>query len=153
MKNKITVIWALIALAIVSPLLYAWYIHYQRNHFSCEAHITVVDDNYVLDVIADYSFNGGQGTYETSGDYIQSEKPAIAISNKISFNYWREAGSVIMLSTETNERPKKDQVYRMNLPDFYHVRDRGIRLQITPANTSSYFFSYGNAPVLYCTKG
>lgn len=153
MMNKTTLRWTLIALAIIAPLLIAWYIHYQREHFSCEAHTTIIDDNYVLDIIADYSFNGGEGTYETSGDYVQPGKPVVAISNKIAFNYWREAGSIIMVSTETNERPKKDQAYRLSIPDFYHVRDRGIRVQMTVANTSSYFISYGNVPVLYCTKG
>lgn len=152
MMNKMSLRWTLISLAIATPLLYAGYIHYQRNHFSCEAHSTIVDENYLLDVIARYSFNGGHGFYETSGDYTQHGQSTISISNKIMFNYWREGGSLILFSTETSERPKTNQAYRSTLPDFYHVRDRGLRLQMVPANASSYFFLYGNAPVFYCTK-
>lgn len=153
MMNKITLRWTLIALAILTPLLFAWYINYQRNHFECEAHTTVVDDNYILDVIADYSFDGGEGNYQTSGEYIEKGQPSVSISNKVAFNYWREAGSIIMVSSETNERPKKSQPYRVGVPDFFHVRDRGLRFRIVPANTSSYLFIYGHAPVFYCTKG
>lgn len=144
--------WALITLVVMAPLLYAGYIHYQRNHFSCQVHTTIVDDRYLLDVIASYSFNGGEGVYETSGEYIPHGQPPVAISNKITFNYWQEGGDVIMVSSETNERPKAAQPFRMTIPDFFHVRDRGLRMQIIPANNSSYFFLYGNSPVLYCTK-
>ncbi|MDI3361335.1 hypothetical protein QQF21_09875 [Lelliottia sp. V89_10] len=151
--NKTALSWTLIALAIVTPLLYAWYIHYQRNHFSCESHLTIVDDNYILDVVADYSFSGGTGNYETSGDYIQLGQPPVPISNKIEFNYWREGDSVIMVSSDTNERPKRSQAFRHNIPDFFQVRDRGLKMEIIPANASSYLFIYGNAPVFYCTKG
>lgn len=151
--NKTALSWTLIALVIVTPLLSAWYIHYQRNHFSCESHLTIVDDNYLVDIIADYSFTGGEGLYEASGDYIQLGQPPIPISNKITFNYWRDADNLILVSSDTNERPKRSQPFRHTIPDFFQNRDRGLKMEIIPANASSYLFIYGNAPVFYCTKG
>jgi hypothetical protein len=152
-KNKILLRWTLIVVAIMIPLLYAWYIHYQRNHFSCEAHTRIVDDNYVLDVMLSYQFNGGSGSYETTGEYIPTGKPPVSMSNKIAFDYWRDAKGVIMVANETNELPKKYEAFRSTIPDFYHLRSRGLRVKITPANPSSYIFSYGGAPVFYCSKG
>lgn len=151
--NKIILGWTLMVLAIVTPLIYAGVIHYLRNHFSCESHLTIVDDTYIVDVVADYSFNGGIGNYEASGDYILPGQSPISISNKIAYTYWREADSIVLVSSDTNERPKKNQTYRHAIPDFFHIRDRGLKLQIMPANDSSYLFIYGNAPVFYCTKG
>ena len=152
MMNKIMLRWTFIVLAIAAPLLYAWYIHYQRNHFSCEAHVTVVDDNYLLDVMMDYSFMNGEGSYATSGKYTQKGQPPVEVSNKIAFNYWREAGDIIMVSSDTSGRPKRNEAFRLDVPDFFRLRDRGLKVQITPANASSYFIIYRNAPVIYCAK-
>lgn len=151
--NKQALRWSLIMLAIFFPLLYAGYIHYQRSNFSCEVHTTIVDDKYVVDAIMDYTFHGDSGTLETSGEYIPLNAPPVAVSNKVLFNAWRENGEVVLISNETNELPKKDEAYRLTIPDFYHARDRGLRFKLTSANASSYFFIYANFPIFYCTKG
>lgn len=152
-KNKLALRWSLILLAIIIPLLYVVYIRVQRSNFNCEAHTTIVDDKYVVDVIMDYTFLGGSGTLETSGEYIPVNAPPVAISNKVSFNAWQENGEMVLISNETNELPKKTEAYRLTIPDFYHVRDRGLRFKLTPVNASSYFFIYANSPIFYCTKG
>ncbi|UGB05028.1 hypothetical protein LRS40_01435 [Leclercia sp. G3L] len=54
---------------------------------------------------------------------------------------------------ETNVLPKKHLNYLAYVPDFFQHRERGIRLNILPANADSYFFTYSNSPVMYCTKG
>jgi len=150
--NKLALRWSLIILAILGPLIYAGYIHFHRSHFSCEAHITIVDDKYVVDTIMDYTFQGDSGTLETAGEYIKVDEPPIAISNKVSFNVWQENGEIVLVSNETNERPKRPEAYRLPIPDFYHVRDRGLRFKLTHVNPSSYFFIYANSPIFYCTK-
>ena len=150
--NNTVLCWLLIVIAIITPLLGAAYIHYQRNNFSCEIHSAIVDDNSVVDVIMNYTLNQGVGNYESSGEYIAKGKDPIAISNKITFHYWREADRVIMISDETNSLPKRVEAYRSYIPDFFQQRDRGISLQITRANTYSYLFIYGGAPIFYCSK-
>jgi len=57
-----------------------------------------------------------------------------------------------MVSSDTNELPKKDEPFRRFIPDFFHQRDRGIRVEIVRVNAASYLFSFGNSPALYCTK-
>ena len=150
--NSPTLRWMLIALGIATPLLVAGYIHSQRDPFSCEAHATIVDDQSVIDIMMNYSFNDGLGTYQMTGEYSQDGGAPIAISNKIDFNYWHEGGKVIMVSNETNELPKKNQAYRINIPDFYQARNRGIRIKITPVNSSGYLFIFANSPTFYCSK-
>lgn len=152
MNNKV-VRWSIIFLGALSPLLLAGYLHYQRNNFSCETHSTIIEQQAVIDVIMNFSFNDGVGSYDASGEYSEENKPPVAISNKVEFNYWREEGEVILVSNETNILPKKYLTYRAYLPDFFQHRERGIRLNILPANADSYYFSYGNSPVMYCTKG
>jgi len=144
--------WALILLAIIAPLLYAWYVHYQRNNFTCESHLTIVDDDSVVDSIMTFTFHNGSGTYDSTGEYSQSGHSPLPISNKIAFKYWREEGSVIMVSSDTNELPKKDEPFRQFIPDFFHQRDNGIRVEIVPVNAASYLFSFGNSPAFYCSK-
>lgn len=77
----------------------------------------------------------------------------MAISNKVGFSYWREGDETIMVSDETNVLPKKKLNYLSYVPDFFQHRERGIRLNILPANADSYYFIYSNSPVIYCTKG
>lgn len=145
--------WSLIILAILAPLLMAGYVHYQRNNFSCESHVTIVDQQQVVDLLMTFTFDNGAGNYQVSGEYSQGNQPPMAISNTVAFNYWREAGNTIMVSSETNELPKKHLSYRDDIPDFFQHRERGISMHITPANADSYYFSYSHSPVLYCTKG
>lgn len=144
---------SLIVIAIITPLIFAGYSHYQRNHFRCEAHMIIVDDDSVVDVMTNYNFKGNAGTLRSSGEYLKNDASQVAISNQISFAFWREGGDVIMVSNDTNELPKKSEPYRLNIPDFYHSRDRGIRIKITPAHSAGYFFSYSNTPLFYCAKG
>ncbi|MEG1210425.1 MAG: hypothetical protein RSE29_04810 [Leclercia sp.] len=151
--NKGGICAIVMVLAILCPLLSAAYIHYQRNNFNCESHVTIVDKQEVVDIIMTFSFNNGVGNYQVSGEYIKDNQPPVAISNNVSFNYWREEGSIIMVSTETNELPKKSLPYRAWIPDFFQHRERGIRMTITAANADSYYLSYSHSPVMYCTKG
>jgi len=144
--------WIIILLAIITPLCLAWYVHSQRDNISCESHLIIVDDRSVVDLLIAFRLRSGSGTYDSTGEYSQSGKPTIAISNKITFNYWREEGNVIMVSSDTNELPKKDEPFRRFIPDFFHQRDRGIRVEIVRVNAASYLFSFGNSPALYCTK-
>ncbi|MGL5599707.1 MAG: hypothetical protein ACRDD5_02255 [Silvania sp.] len=151
--NNLTLRWGLIILAIVAPLLTAGYIHYQRDNFSCESHITIVENHAVVDVLMNFSFNDGSGIYQTTGEYSKENQPPISLSNNVTFDYWREEGRMIMVSSETNELPKVTLPFRLSIPDFFRHRERGIRLQIVPANSASYYFIYKNSPVFYCTKG
>lgn len=151
--NKQALRWGVIFLLALSPLLVAGYMHYQRNNFSCETHVTIVEQRAVIDIIMNFSFKDGVGSYESSGDYIEANKPPVAISNKVGFTYWREGKEMIMISDETNVLPKKHLNYLSYVPDFFQHRERGIRLNIRPANADSYYFSYSNSPVMYCTKG
>lgn len=143
----------IIILMIATPLFYAWYIHYQQNHFTCESRLIIVEDDSRVDSLMTFTFNNGNGTYDSSGEYSQSGQQTVIFSNKITFNYWREEGRVIMVSSETNELPKKDELFRQHIPDFFHYRDRGISVEILPVNASGYLFSFGNSPAFYCAKG
>lgn len=151
--NKQLLRWCIVFLAAISPLLVAGYLHYQRNNFSCETHATIVEQRAVIDMVMNFSFNDGVGSYDATGEYIEDNKPPVAISNKVGFTYWREEGEVILVSNETNVLPKKHLNYLAYVPDFFQHRERGIRLNILPANADSYFFTYSNSPVMYCTKG
>ncbi|UWX94366.1 hypothetical protein N2K86_05305 [Enterobacter mori] len=142
----------IIILMIAAPLLYAWYIHYQRNHFTCESHLIIVEEDSRLDSLMTFTFNNGTGSYDSTGEYHQAGQQPIVVSNKIAFNYWREAGRVILVSRDTNELPKKDEPFRRHIPDFFHYRDRGISVEIVPMNATSYLFSFDNSPLFYCTK-
>ncbi|SFD95546.1 hypothetical protein SAMN05216563_102263 [Phytobacter palmae] len=150
--NKLYLLWGGVIIAIAAPLLCAGYLNYQRNHFTCGAHAIIVDDDAILDIITDYSFDSGSGSYESSGKYIKGMQPALAASNNVSFNYWYENGQMIMVSNDTNELPKRAEPLLDHVPDFYHLRDRGISIDIVRANAESYYFVYGHTPVFYCTK-
>ncbi|HDR2349918.1 TPA: hypothetical protein QCH58_001275 [Enterobacter asburiae] len=143
----------IIILMIAAPLLYAWYIYYQQNHFTCESHLIIVEDDSRVDSLMTFKFNNGDGTYDSTGEYSQSGQQTVIVSNKIAFNYWREEGRVIMVSRETNELPKKDELFRRHIPDFFHYRDHGISVEILPVNASGYLFTFGNSPAFYCAKG
>lgn len=151
--NKPVLRWSTLFLGAISPLFVAGYLHHQRNNFSCETHVTIVEQRAVIDLIMNFSFANGAGTYEGSGDYLEENKPPVAISNKVGFTYWREEGEMILVSNETNILPKKHLNYLAYVPDFFQHRERGIRLNIRPANADSYYFSYSDSPVMYCTKG
>ncbi|MFY9997349.1 MAG: hypothetical protein WAK61_20455 [Leclercia sp.] len=151
--NKLVVSWVLIVLAIIAPLLAAGYVHLQRDNFSCESNITIVDRHAMVDILMNFSFRDGKGIYQTSGEYIKDNQPPVALSNNVTFDYWREEGRMIMVSSETNELPKATLPFRLNIPDFFRHRERGLRLQIVPANSASAYFIYKNSPVFYCTKG
>lgn len=150
--NSLIVRWLVITLAIIAPLLYAWYLSYQKNHFTCESHLTIVDNDWRVDSIMTFTFNNGTGSYDTTGEYTEAGQQPVTISNKIAFNYWYEDGRVILVASETNELPKKDEPFRHDIPDFFHHRDSGISIQIMPVNAHSYLFSFGNSPTFYCTK-
>lgn len=150
--NKGIVIWSLIGLAIVTPLLCAGYIQHQRKNFNCEVRTTIVYNNSVLDMILDFNFNNGNGTYEAVGEYNENDTRNQPVSNKVTFKYWYEDGQVIMVSDETNPLPKKNEDFRQFIPDFFQYRNRGVRFQIIPVNATSYIFTYGDAPVFYCSK-
>ncbi len=152
MNNRV-MHWLVIILIIIAPLFYAWYTHYQRNNFTCESHLTIVDGDAQVDTIMTFTLHNGSGSYDSTGEYRQSGQQPLTISNKIAFNYWYEEGKIIMVSGDTNERPKKDEAYRRNIPDFFHHRDRGISMEIVPVNASSYLFRFGNTPAFYCSKG
>lgn len=151
--NKPVLRGGIIFLLAISPLLAAGYLHYQRNNFSCETHVTIVESHAVIDTVINFSFNNGVGSYDASGEYTEENKPPVAISNKVAFTYWREGGEMIMVSDETNVLPRKHLHYLASVPDFFQHRERGIRLNILPANADSYYFIYSNSPVMYCTKG
>jgi hypothetical protein len=38
------------------------------------------------------------------------------------------------------------------MPDFFFHRERGIRMQVMPANNNSYYFFFENNPVFYCSR-
>lgn len=61
--------WLFILLMIIAPLFYAWYTHYQRNHFTCESHLIIVDENSRLDALMTFTFNNGAGSYDSTGEY------------------------------------------------------------------------------------
>lgn len=144
---------AIVTLVISAPLFYAWYLHYQRNNFTCESHLTIVNADSRVDSLMTFAFHNGSGTFDSTGEYNQSGQPPITISNKIAFHYWDEDGKIIMISSDTNELPKKDPPFRRYIPDFFQHRDRGISVEMVQVNASSYLFSFGNSPAFYCTKG
>lgn len=150
--NKPALRWGIIFLLAISPLLVAGYLHHQRNNFSCETHATIVEQGAVIDIIMSFSFKDGVGDYDASGEYIEGNKTPVTISNKVGFTYWRKKDEVILISDETNVLPKKHLNYLAYVPDFFQHRERGIRLNIVPANADSYYFTYSNSPVMYCTK-
>ncbi|MCU6669250.1 hypothetical protein M8013_10870 [Enterobacteriaceae bacterium H4N4] len=151
--NKLTARWMLTGIAIITPVLAAGYIHHQRDDFSCESRVTVVDKHDYVDVLVSFSFHDGKGLYQASGEDNKPNQPPVAVSNNVMFDYWREDGRMIMVSSETNELPKVTLPFRVNIPDFFRHRERGLRMQVVPANSSSYYFIYNNSPVFYCSKG
>lgn len=144
--------WLLIVLAIALPLIVTGYNHWQRNHFVCDTNIIIVDEDSVLDESATYTFTNGHGDYQSFGQYTQKDRPPVAVSNKVTFEYWHEEGRIIMVSNETNELPRREDPLLAQMPDFYHLRDRGISIELVRANASSAYFLYGQAPVFYCTR-
>lgn len=150
--TNLTARWLAIMLAIVAPLLYAGYLHYQQNNFSCEGHLIIVENGAWIDTVMTFSFHNGTGDYDSTGEYRQAGQSPITVSNKVAFRFWREDERVILISSDTNELPKKDEAYRHYIPDFFHHRDRGLSLEIIPMNASSYLFRFGSSPVFYCTK-
>lgn len=144
--------WLMIILAIIAPLLYAGYVHHQENNFSCEGHLIIVENNSWVDTVMAFSFHNGSGDYDSTGEYRQAGQAPITVSNKVAFRFWREDKRVILISSDTNQLPKKDEAYRHNIPDFFRHRDRGISLEIVPINASSYLFLFGTSPAFYCTK-
>lgn len=147
-----TVRCGIVILAIAAPILYAAWLHYQRNNFTCESHLTIVEGDSTVDSLMSFSFQHGSGVYDSTGEYSPPGQPTVTISNKINFKYWYEEGRVILVSDETNALPKKDEPFRHYIPDFFYYRDRGISLGIVQVNASGYLFSFGNSPAFYCSK-
>lgn len=152
MNSKNRLIWSGIAIAIAAPLIAAGYLHVQRDSFSCEVYTTIIQGDATIELIMNYDFRQGKGHYQSSGEYSSPGKPTIRLSNKVEFDYWYEDGRVIMISSETNELPRKDFPFRNVIPDFYHLRERGVSFQVVPANDSSYYFLYAGSPVFYCIR-
>jgi hypothetical protein len=150
--NSFILRWVLITAAIAMPLIYTGYDYWLRNHFTCDANIIIVDENTVLEVNSTYTFKNGHGDYQSFGQYTKKGHPPLPLSNKVTFDYWREGGRIIMVSNETNELPKRDDPLLSQMPDFYHLRDRGISIELARANASSAYFLYGQAPVFYCSR-
>lgn len=150
--NPLIVRWSAIVLAILAPLIYAGYLSSQRDNFSCGAHLIIVDNDVVLDLISNYTFNNGRGSYESFGQYKKGSEPPVGVSNKVSFDYWREASKFVMVSNETNQLPKREKSLLAGIPDFYRLRDRGIRMRTVRASAASDIFLYGQAPFFYCRR-
>jgi hypothetical protein len=150
--NKGKIAWTAALLVTGLPLIATGYFQYQRNHFSCEIHATLVDKDDSVESVIYLTLDGAKGIYEASGDYTQAHQPTLSVSNKIYFSYEWEGQDLIMVSDETNPLPKTQQNFRLNMPDFFFHRERGIRMQVMPANNNSYYFFFENNPVFYCSR-
>ncbi|MRS16467.1 hypothetical protein GJV06_16395 [Enterobacteriaceae bacterium RIT691] len=129
---------------------YAGLSYWQQTHFVCDSQLTMVDSKGTEDVIMHFRFDGDSGHVETRGKYNSGTGEVISTSNKITFNFWREGGSLVMVSNETNRLPKQAPPVLNNVPDFFSSRERGIRLKVVKENAAGYLFLYEDTPALYC---
>lgn len=150
--KKISLLWAFIALAILTPLIIAGYVHYQQDHFTCEDHLTVIDEKTQFELQMRFTFSGGKGRYESYGSYQAAGHAPIAISNQITFSYWREPQKIIMVSDDTNELPKREEPLLKDAPDFFHSRNRGMATELVSVNAQSHLFLSEHVPVMYCMR-
>lgn len=140
----IPVITAIAGIAYISAT--SW----QSNHFACDARLTIIESRGADDLIMHFRFDGHTGHVETKGRYTQTNGEMTETSNKVDFTFWREKGSLVLISNETNRIPKMPPPVLAHIPDFFSSRERGIRLQIVPKNASAYLFLYEGTPTLYC---
>ncbi|ALR78604.1 hypothetical protein [[Enterobacter] lignolyticus] len=148
-KNVRLLLNLLITLVVISVAL-AGYVNWQKNHFSCEAQITLVTDRGTEDLIMHFRFSGDTGQYESKGKYVTASGREIPTSNKIDFTFWRDGDALVMISDETNAIPKTAGSVYPYTPDFFYSRERGLRWKLTMENAAGYLFSYDGTPAFYC---
>lgn len=142
--------YTLLAVAALSPLTYLGYTMYQQEHFSCQAEIVISKDNNNYATLMYYRFDGGTGTLVASGVFKRNGQEIAKISKELTFYYWKEGKSIIMVSA--NKFDDKESVALLNTltPDFFLYSDRGMTIQLKRQNASSYLFIQSDTPLFSC---
>jgi hypothetical protein len=131
-------------------LAYAGLTSWKETHFACDSQLTMIDAYGNDDIIMHFRFDGKTGHVETRGKYTPLKGQQIQTSNKVSFTFWRDGDSLVMVSNDTNRLPKTSPPAFAHTPDFFSSRERGIRLQVIRKNKAGYLFLYDGTPALYC---
>lgn len=141
----------LIVVALL-PLLVGEYLRYQRSHFSCDSEITLQStDGKFAHVIMSYRFDNNEGSYNSTGSYVDNGK-SITINNHFTFDFYIEPGHFVLISREDKNNPGEQPGESSIIPDFFHYRGRGVSMQVNKENSVGYLISIGNTPIFYCKR-
>ncbi|AKJ41380.1 Uncharacterised protein [Pragia fontium] len=143
----------LVIMLVLSPLLPKAYYWYQNDHFSCESNLQVLYKNNLLNVVLHYSFEGGDGELEVTGNLSESGKVAANINRKINFSYQHENNVFTFSSKESfDNNPRLVELLRPLVLDFFLRKDTGYKIKIHRLKTGDYIFESNNIPNYYCSK-
>jgi hypothetical protein len=134
----------------LSPLALVTYLDYQKDHFSCQAAVDITKNDYSLESIMNYHFDGGKGLLSSKGILRRGGKEIATINKKLAFNYWKEDKTVIFISTNDYDNDENIELLNSLAPDFFLYSDRGISIQLKRLNESSYLFTQSGTPLFTC---
>lgn len=127
------------------------FVSYQKKHFSCESEVTLIEGEAVYNVIMDYTFNDGAGSFHSVG-HLQVEGKSVNISKTLSFTYIQEDNNIVMTSEDNHVSAKTLGTQMPYIPDFFSYSGRGMSMKVIKENDAGYLFIHNNAPFFYCTR-
>lgn len=138
-------------LGLVTGFGYYWQ-NYQSSHFVCQSDLVIASDTITLTLLSSFAFNGEYGEYHATGSLKQLTQPPISVNRAFRFNYLFNQGQLLMISAENSTHSSSLEHITQLVPDFFLYRNRGVELQLSRLNRSSYLFSQNNTPYIYCQK-
>lgn len=150
---KINVSRLLWAIALISMCLAGAILliaHYQIRHFYCQSEVRVIKDDAIVDFLSSFSFNGGQGQYNTTAQFQPTGQSVREINQIVHFEFWFLNDELIALATDESEQSATFQDLSIYIPSFFLHRDTGIALQLRRMNNNAYLISKDLTPIFYC---
>ena len=140
----------LMTLISLSPLTGVVYSHWQKNNFSCKSDVTVGNDEGDLSVSLDFTFDDGRGQISSVGMLKDKNGKINHLMREMKFEYYREKGSIVMVSDGPNVYSPFKSGFGYSIPDFFLYKDRGINIRMVPNGIAGYVVLMNNLPTFYC---
>ncbi|HHD7444733.1 TPA: hypothetical protein ACOVFI_003860 [Citrobacter braakii] len=140
----------MLACLTLSPLALVTYLDYQKDHFSCQASVDITKNDYSLESIMSFHFDGGKGLLSSKGILKRGGSEITRINKKLAFNYWKEDKTMIFISTNDYDNDANIELLNSLAPDFFLYSDRGISIELKRLNESSYLFTQSGTPLFTC---
>lgn len=135
-----------------SPFLFKVYSSFKRDYFSCESHFTINKNNNTIRAIVYHRFTGNKGDLEYSFTLSHEGVKIGEIHRSITFSFQREDNTYILVSNETLKNTNIINLFNPYIPDFYLIRDRGVKVDVRRLKNGDFVFFTNNIPLGICKK-